>query len=178
MKIRDWYFQGWERREDENGKKALVYTGEYYSFPRGASVKPPAGIMAASLTAVYLFVALLPPEGGMWHYAAIPQLLELIPILYLIMGAARLLRVRDPMTFRDWYASWRRMKHASAWSVGFTAAMVLAEIAFLAFVGAEKILPELAYLLGELICAALSVSLFRYIDRHPFSVSAERADKE
>ena len=35
MRIRDWYFQGWERREDESGKRVLVYTGEVYTFPAG-----------------------------------------------------------------------------------------------------------------------------------------------
>lgn len=178
MRIRDWYFQGWERRTDENGKNVLVYTGEYYTFPGGATSKKPVLIMAAALTAAYLAAALLPQEGGMWHYAAIPQLLELIPIIYLFMGAVRLIRTKEPFTFRDWYASWRRIGHSAGWSIVFTAAMAATELAFLIAVGAERLLPELTYLLGEIICVALSVLLFRYIKNHPCSGSAGGADKE
>lgn len=170
MKIRDWYFQGWERREDEAGKKAFVYTGEYYTFPGGLRpLKAPAVGMAAALTALYLLAALFPAAGGMWRVAAIPQLLEIIPLVYLVIGAVCLLRAREPLTFRDLYASWRRMERASLWSLGFTALMVLAELVFLFLAAASVSLPrELLYLLGELCCAALSFALYRFLKRHPY----------
>ena len=179
MRIRDWYFQGWERRETA-GKSVLVYTGETYSFPGG--LRPHqrrTAFLTAALVLVYLGAALLPSPGGMWHYAAVPQLLELIPLIYLVMGLVRLLLAKVPFTYRDWYASWRRMKHAAAWSLGAAALMAAVEIVYLLFAAEDPSLPrELLYLLEALVCAALSFALFCYIRKHPCITSAPSAEKE
>ena len=143
MRIRDWYFQGWERRETAGGKTELIYTGEVYTFPGGLRpARKRCLLTAVPLLVLYVLIALLPPAGGMWRVAAIPQLLELIPLIYLVMGLVRLLTVKEPLTFRDWYASWRRIGVAAIGSAVLTAAMALAEIVFILFfsggaVGAE-----------------------------------------
>lgn len=180
MRVRDWYFQGWERREDENGKSAMVYTGEYYTFPGGLSgAKPPCLLMTAGLLALYLLVAFFPSEGGMWHFAAIPQLLELIPLIYLVMGGFRLLRAKEPMTFRDWYASLRRMETSALWSSVLTAFMAAMEIIYILFIAAGASMPaEPLYLLGEAGCAVLSVLLYRYLKNHPCDRSPGPPEKE
>lgn len=180
MRTRDWYFQGWERRTDENGKRCFVYTGEYYRFPGGVGkTRIPAVCLTAALCALFLLVALLPSAGGMWHLAAVPQLLEIIPLIYLVIGAVCLLRAKEPLTFRDYYASWRRMCISAYWSAGFTALMVLAELAYLFFVAESVYLPgEALYLLGELGCLALSTLLIRYIKNHPCISSAKQAEEE
>ncbi|MGM9614046.1 MAG: hypothetical protein ACI3W7_00775 [Oscillospiraceae bacterium] len=180
MRIRDWYFQGWERRIDENGKHCFVYTGEYYRFPDGIrKARIPAVCLTAALCALYLIIALLPSAGGMWHLAAAPQLLEIIPLLYLVMGAVCLLRAKEPLTFRDYHASWQRMRLSAYWSTGFTALMILAELAYL-FLAAETIsFPgEALYLLGELGCLALSILLIRCIKNHPCISSAQQTEEE
>ena len=157
---------GWERGPDG----ALRYAGEYYTLPEGRP-KTVAAILSGALVILYLLTALTPSEGGMWRFAAVPQLLELIPLVYLVMGTVRLFRAKSPMTYRDWYASWRRMKTSSAWSLVFTAAMILAELAF--FFAAEK--PntghELFYLVRILCCAALSFGLYRFLSKHPCTQS-------
>ena len=173
MKIRDWYFQGWERRPDENGKQQLIYTGEVYSFPNGMKpVRMAAGLHVGLLTILVLLVSLLPTEGGRWHWAAVPQLLELIPLLYLWMGLVRLLLSHEPMTYRAWHASVRRLLHASVWSLVFTGLMVLVQLIYL-FTGPTKLLSELLYLAELLCCAALSLHLFRYLRTHPYEQSAQ-----
>ena len=166
MKTRDWYFQGWERGADGE----LRYTGEYYSLLDGRP-KAVTSCLSGALCVLYLLTAFFPSEGGMWRIAAIPQLLELIPLIYLVMGAVRLLRAESPMTFRDWYASWRRMKTSAAWSLGFTAVMALAEVAFLFVAEKPGIGRELFYLARILGCAALSLGLYRFMSTHPCTQS-------
>lgn len=179
MRIRDWYFQGWERREDENGRRVFVYTGEYYAFPGGLrAARRTTGLLSAALILVYLLAALTPPEGGMWHLAAIPQLLELIPLVYLGMGVVCLLRAREPLTYRAWHASWRRMHRASLASLVFTAAMAVVEIVFLVLASPASVGAELLYLMEELTCAALSLGILLYIQKHPCSQSVVPTDKE
>lgn len=166
MRIRDWYFQGWERRERSDGKTDLVYTGEYYALPAGKPAAVLGGLTAAHI-AVYLTAALLPSPGGMWHIAAVPQLLELIPLIYLVIGLCCLLRAERPMTFRSWYASWRRMRVSAVWSIVFSALMSAAELAYL-FAGEELSLwVELSFLARTLILCGLGVVMYRYFVTHP-----------
>ena len=174
MRTRDWYFQGWERGPDGSFR----YTGEYYTLPAGKP-KTVTLCLGGALCAVYLLTALLPSEGGMWRIAAVPQLLEIIPLIYLVIGAVCLLRADDPMTFRDWYASWRRMKSSAAWSLVFSAAMTLAELAFLFAAKGYRLGPELLYHARVLCCAALSFCLHRFLHMHPCaqSVSEQGADR-
>ncbi len=179
MKIRDWYFQGWERRANDAGKTEFVYTGEYYSFPDGAVPARRAALCSlAALLALYLLLALQPSPGGMWHFAAIPQLLEIIPLIYLVMGAVCLIKAKQPMTFRDYYASWRRMGTAAWWSVGFTGLMAAVEVAYFFAADSLRLWSEIAYLLGGLACAALSAWLAAYIKKHPCVPSVRRTEKE
>ena len=179
MRIRDWYFQGWERREDENGKLRFVYTGEVYRFPGGmAAVRKFAVLFAAALIALYALVALNPSAGGMWHWAAVPQLLEIIPLVYLLIGAVCLLRAKEPLTYRDYHASWQRMRYAALWSVCFSALMVAAEIAYFFAVPEARFADEILYFLGELALTALSLVLARYINKHPAAASPGQAEKE
>lgn len=179
MRIRDWYFQGWERRADESGKLRFVYTGEVYRFPGGmAAVRKPAVLLAAALIALYALVALNPSAGGMWHWAAVPQLLEAIPLLYLLIGAVCFLRAKEPLTYRDWHASWRRMRYAASWSVVFAALMAAVEIAYFLAVPEARFADEILYFLGELALTALSLALTRHITKHPAAASAGQAEKE
>ena len=170
MRIRDWYFQGWERRVDDDGKKTFVYTGEYYGFPGGAKpLKIPAAVLIAALLGMYLLVAFLPSPGGMWHYAAPPQLIEILPLVYLAIGAVQFLRAPERMTYRAFHTSWLRIKRASLWSLILTGCMVLAEIIYLFAVPEAELSRELLYLLGELACAALSAALCLFVRRHPYT---------
>ncbi len=177
MRIRNWYFQGWERRTGENGKSVFVYTGEYYEVQEGA--RPRVLALAALLVVLYLPAALLPSPGGLWRVAAIPQLLEIIPLIYLVIGGVCLLRSRGDMTFRDWYASWRRMEKSAMWSILFSCLMVCVEAVYLVLFTGEYILQrELLFLLNVLCCSAVSAVLFEYIRRHPCKQSAFKSKKE
>ena len=145
---------------------SLHYTGEYYMLP-GGRPKTTVFALSAGLLALFLLTALLPSAGGMWHIAAIPQLLELIPLIYLVMGAFCLARVNGPMTFRGWYASWRRLCTAALWSLIFCAAMVLAEAAFFIFGESFRIGEEILFLIRVIGCAVLSWFLWRYLKNNP-----------
>ena len=166
MRTRDWYFQGWERGPDGE----LCYTGEYYALP-AERPKTVTLCLSGALCVLYLLTALLPSEGGMWRIAAIPQLLELIPLIYLVMGGVRLLRAENPMTFRVWYASWRRIRTSALWSLVFTAAMAAAELAFLFAAEKPDVGQELLFLARVLGCAALSFGLYRFVLTHPCTQS-------
>jgi hypothetical protein len=173
LRVNDWYFQGWERRLDANGKKRFVYTGEYYSFPGGTkALKKPTAMMAAALVALYLVLAFFPPAGGMWRIAAIPQLLVIIPLIYLGMGAVCLVRAPEKMTYRDYHSSWLRLTKSLWGCVVAFGAMAAVELVFLVLYGGETpILPELIYWLGQLAALALSVCFLRFVKKHPCSQS-------
>ena len=166
MRTRDWYFHGWERRTDENGRSAFVYTGEYYTLP-GGSPKTAAGVLTGALAVVYLTTALLPSEGGMWRIAAVPQLLALIPLIYLILGCVCLFRSKQPMTYRDWYASWRRMRVSAAAGFILTACMTAVQLVFLFSGSYKSVGSELFYLFRTAVCAALNGTICLFLYRHP-----------
>ena len=179
MRIRDWYFQGWERRTDENGRSTLVYTGEYYALPGGMKTARSVCVpLSLAVVAAYLILALNPSPGGMWRIAALSQLPEIIPLIYMLMGLVKLLTVKEPMTYRDWRASWRRLGIAAIASAALTACMVLTELAYIVMYARGAVLPELPFFLTELGCFALSLSLAVYIRTHPCTQSADRTDKE
>ena len=174
MRIRDWYFQGWERRTGENGRSVLVYTGEVYSFPRGLRAARAICLpLSLAIIAAYLILALNPSPGGMWRIAAVPQLLEIIPLIYLGMGLMRLLLVKEPLTYRDWYASWRRLGQSAIASAVLTACMTLAEIVYILLYARDRVGQELPYLLPELGCFLLSYALAVYIRKHPCTPSVQ-----
>ena len=177
MKYRNWYFQGWERRKDEDGRNAYVYTGEYYRLQDG--FKLPVLGAGVLLIVLYLTAALLPSSGGMWRIAAVPQLLELIPLIYLVLGGVCLARCRGDFTFRDWYASWRRLERSALFSTVFCCLMAGVEIVYLILFAGEYTLPrELLFLLNELLCAGLSVFLFVFIRKHPCTQTVMESNKE
>ena len=178
MRIRDWYFQGWERRKDKNGKTRFVYTGETYVFPGGIkTVRSKACVMTATAVVLYLAAAFFPPAGGMWRIAAFSQLLEIIPLVYLVMGAVCLLRVKEPLTFRDVYASWRRMERASLVSGVIASAMAATEIAFLILYGVNgSLFREFLFTAEAAGCAAVSFVLYAYIRKHPCNAEAPKQE--
>ena len=167
MKIRDWYFQGWERRADEQGKKQFYYTGEYYRFRDGIRpVRLHLTAAAVVLTALYLLLTLCPTEGGMWRIAAIPQLLELIPLIYLMMAVVRLLANPEKMNYRQYHASWLRGRRSLWWSGGFCAVCAAVELVFLlSGQGVIHLISELLWLAGWIIAALLSFFCARYLTR-------------
>jgi hypothetical protein len=171
--MNDWYFRGWERRLDADGKKRFVYTGEYYCFPGGIqTLKKPVAVLSAALVALYLVLAFFPPAGGMWHIAAIPQLLVIIPLIYLGMGAVCFVRGPEKMTYRDYRGSWLRLKWSLWGCVVAFGAMAAVELVFLVLYGAQTpILPELVYWLGQLLALALSIFFLRFVKKHPCSQS-------
>ena len=172
MRFRDWYFQGWERRTDENGKSGFVYTGEYYIFPGGiASAKKICLTLSLALIVCYAAAAFFPSPGGMWHFAAIPQLLELIPLIYIVIGLTRLLLSKEPLTYRDYHASWRRLRTAAIGSAVLTACMALTELVYLVLYARSDILPEIPFFLAECACFSLSFALTSYIKKHPCAQS-------
>ena len=174
MRTREWYFHGWELRRTPDGKSKYVYTAEYYHFPGGMRrARLHLALPTAGLLLLFWLVACHPAEGGMWRPSAIPQLLELIPLLYLVIGLVCCFCVKEPMTFRAWYSSLQCVKKSALFSCLFTGAMAVLEIIYLLAV-AEKphLLRELLYLLGQLGCAAFSLYMALYLRRHPCAQTA------
>ena len=173
MRVNDWYFRGWEKKKGPNGKTTLVYTGEYYSFKDGiAPLKKTCGVLTVLLIVFYALVAFFPSEGGMWRFSAIPQLLELIPMLYLIIGTVNLLRVKgERMTFREYYGSWHNIRWTVWGSTALTALMCAAEVVYLCLPNDNAILPirEMLYFMGDLICLAISIAYVAVTRKNPCS---------
>lgn len=175
MRMNQWYFQGWEKHKDENGKTDFVYVGEYYTLPQGLKqAKTVSGWLTVGAVALYALVAFLPSAGGLWRFSAPAQLLELIPLIYLCMGVVNLLlKKQERMTYRDWYGSWRRMRWASLWAAIFAGAMGVTQVVYMiGFSGGQAIGRELLHLVGQVLCAGLCVALRLYIQKHPCTQSS------
>ena len=180
MRANDWYFRGWKLQTDENGKKAYVYQGEYYSFPKGLQpIKESCAILAGILIVLYLLLAFFPSPGGMWRIAAIPQLLELIPLIYLVIGTVNLLRLKEnSMTFRDYHTSWKNICWSSWLSLILTAAMAVVEVVYLCLFDDIAPIREMLFFMGEMILAVISWQLVRIVRGNPCSQTASQNTKE
>ena len=176
MKVRDWYFQGWERREDAKGRAAFVYTGEYYSFP--AKLKRPkltAALYTAAVAACYCLAAFSRADGAMWRIAAVPQLLDLIPLIYLVLGAVCLIAAKQPMTFRAWYTSWRRLRSAALWCAVLAAGMAAVQLVYIVMNGAYTPL-EFGYLAASLASGLSAYLLRRRMTANPCDQTGGSSD--
>ncbi|MCD7768882.1 MAG: hypothetical protein LUH36_02010 [Oscillospiraceae bacterium] len=174
MKMSKWYFQGWEKRKDQNGKTEYVYVGEHYTLPHGLKqAKLVSGLLTGGAVIAYVLTAFFPSAGGMWRPAAPAQLLVIVPLLYLCIGTVNLLLQKEErLTYRDWYSSWRRMTRSSLWAVLLAAAMAVVELVYIvAFSGGEALGEELLYLLRQLICVGLLAAQRIYIQKNPCAQS-------
>lgn len=114
------FFDGYQAEETQDGKrkKRLVYRGEYYGFPGGPAegrrVKVTCTLLIVLSAGLNLCNQFYPSYGGMDRCVAIPSLLSLIPMIFLMIGLINLLITKDKWEIRMVYAGHRRLRRSGA----------------------------------------------------------------
>lgn len=162
-KSQNWYLRSWVQQEI-NGKKQLVYTGEYYKLLLDPSARRNAKIAAAALyvllCSVYLGIETTLSQGGLVWYAGAPCLLAVIPLFYLGLGVWNLVRTEEYFTYRRRYAAFTRLRIGGWGSCILLGFGTLGQAFFLLqYRHLLSLKPELIFLFGALICFLLSAAL-------------------
>lgn len=154
----DRYFDGYERVpvEDAKGRVRykLRYTAEWYGYEqegRQKKLKLSTGLLTLVTMAFYFIAQLNPSLGGMVRYMAIPSLLALVPMMFVVIGLINFLMAKQKWEKRVYYAGYRRLFRAGIVLLILLAAWLVLEIVFICMnpglLGEE---------LGYLLCAAVS----------------------
>ena len=169
-----WYFDGYKRVEKEkpNGKMGseLVYVGEYYGFNGGkkemTDLKKKTLFLSIASLILYFYAQFNPSTGGMVHWMAIPSLLSLIPIMFLVMGFINFLPAKEKWEIRVYYAGYRRLYRSSIGTLVFLCIWAVMEAVYVLF-NIGDILDELVYFLCVIASTILMAFQVRLIKAHP-----------
>ncbi len=167
-----WFFEGYkgtyETDEDGNkGKRKLVYVGEYYGFRGGREElalmkKVCAGLTLLSLLA-FFYAQFFPSTGGMIHWLAIPSLLALVPVIFMIMGLINFLPSKDKWEIRVYYSGYRRLLRWSYIYLVLDAIWLEMEIIFI-IMNPSLIMSELRFalsILASIVAISVEIKLMR-----------------
>lgn len=163
MKIKgSWYFDGYKGVDEvqPNGKikTRLEYVGEWYGFSGGKDelkdMKKKTLILSIACVIPYFIAQFNPSVGGMVHWMAIPSLLSLIPLIFLVMGFINFLPAKEKWEIRVYYAGYRRLYRSSIGILVFLCIWLGMETVYV-FLNLGSILGELLYFL----CVAASTVL-------------------
>ena len=118
----DTYFAGYEREETEDPvsgrrKARYVYHGAYYIFgvpdPSYRRFRLWSAARMAGAVLAFVGAHLLGPRGTVLPYIGLPALFSIIPLVYVLLGAAGLMRAKTPrMTVREYAFGLGRMENA------------------------------------------------------------------
>lgn len=169
----EWYFEGYEvKTVTENGKKKKVYgeyKGKYYSLGMDAAALKRFRIQHFLLCilylAIYLFISLRPSYAAS-TWPGMFNLLNLIPIIYLIIGSVYFLMAKPEMTIRTVYSSVKAIVRSLYAILIFSVLAVISDI--FAAGNAGNIFGENSvYLAGSLVCATVAAVLVVMWRKHP-----------
>lgn len=169
-----WYFDGYVRRERvmPNGKtkQVLEYTGEWYGLKGGKAELSRLKLQTLSLAlvafAAYLVAQFNPSAGGMVHWLAIPSLLSLVGMIYMVVGFINFLPVKEEWEIRNYYAGYRRLRWSSWVTLVLYAIWTVMELVY-TFAHLGSLLGELVYLLLAVISTAAMALEVWLIQAHP-----------
>ena len=166
---KNWYFQGWKSRKELSPSGRLHTVWEYdddmYSFDISTKafqwLRISFIVIPALIIIVWILFSLFSSFArdsilyvGIFWYGSV------IPMIYMVMGAAGAVRMKQEMTYRDLYACYRRIK-VSSWILPFVFLLsIVGTVVFIIYVAENySIQMESAHLLGSLILMILSLTL-------------------
>ena len=173
----NWYLDGWRRRTeyDVSGKKHTVwdYQGAYYSYHLEAAalsrLKWRRIATGVFLLLLWIVLSLSPAKGKDYaFYVGGPWFLAILPLMELLLGMIGTGRTRAQMTYRDFYAGYKRLQYGSYILFPLLFVAVVSDIVF-AIVYRQYIstLWEILWIIGAAICmltdGVLIVSLCRNV---------------
>ena len=167
---RNWYFNGWESRKEmsSSGRVRTVWTynDDYYAFdlsPKAFRLLKICFIaVPALIVLLWIFFSLVKSIGrdtvlyvGAFWYVSV------IPMIYMVMGAAGAFKLQPEMTYRDIYACYRRIKVASWILPVLFLLSVIGNVVFLIIYKEYfSIQTELLWMIGAFVLFLLSLFLF------------------
>jgi len=118
---------------------------------------------------------LLPSIGQYLYYVIFPSLLSAIPMIFLIMGAIRLICAKPRMTYRVYRCSALRIKYAlycSAALLGLgVAGQAVNMVVNRSSISQSSGWPtEILWIIGNLACLAIALALIYLQKRYPAKV--------
>lgn len=171
----NWYLRGWEYHEVD-GKKKLVYTGEYYTHglsQRGLGrLKLAHGLLALILLVVFYAFASNGAPCGEVFYVGMPVLLTQIPLIYYLIGVVSFLFVKEKLTYRALRGSIMRIRVAAWIAASLLAVSLIGQIIWFllsppAGSGLQK---ALLYLAGTIVCTSILLLQLFLLRRFPAAV--------
>ena len=170
-RLNGWYMRSWQRVARSDGKGFdFEYVGELYGFARPTEqvkrLKRLLLVGYVALVAVYLLAALVPSAGAMWRWVGLPQMLTLIPLIYLGMSVVRLMLCGEKFPYRDYHAGFLRLKKSCVASLVLLSATLLSELIFTVLY-AENAGRELPFVAELALCIGLCAAGLAAAKRFP-----------
>jgi hypothetical protein len=170
-----WFFDGYTRveqptKDGAGTRQVLVYTGEYYGLPGGAeglrTVKRQSVIATVLCLLAYFYAQFFPSSGGMYRLVALPGILTLVPMMFLLIGLGNFLFAKTEWEIRVYYAGYRRM---ARWAIAQAVLLGLWAAAEIVYVALHLSLfgEELPYLMAALVSVAANLWLVLLTRAHP-----------
>lgn len=171
----DWYLEGWNREViEENGKKRTVwrYTGEYFRYdltPKGLKrLKAAYGLLTVMLLAVWLHFSMMRVASREFFFVGAEWFLCILPFMELILGVCCFLPVKEKMTYRAMYGSYKRCTYGSRILLVLLFLTIVGEIVFLVLYGGRVYLRrEIVWLLGVLWCFVCDLIIVILLHKYP-----------
>lgn len=172
---RDWYLEGWNREAVvENGKKRMVwrYTGEYFRYdltPAGLKrLKAVYAVLLVVLLGVWFRFSMTRVAAREFFFVGAQWFLCIIPFMELILGVCCFLPVKEKMTYRAMYGSYKRCVYGSWGLLILLALTLVGGIVFLALYGSRIYLPrEIVWLFGVLVCLVCDLAFVILLRKYP-----------
>ena len=162
----NWYLDGWHRRieRDVSGKKHTVweYQGVYYSydlkpaaFSRLKWKRVAAGVL---LLLAWFVLSMLPAKGKDYaFYVGGPWFLAILPLMELFLGLIGTIRTPAKMTYRDFYAGYKRLQYGSYIAFPFFLIAVIGDIVFaILYQNHISLSWEALWIAGGIICVLIN----------------------
>lgn len=171
---RDWYLEGWSReRVEENGKTRTVwkYTGEYFRYDLTSKglklLKTAYAALTVLLLAMWFWLSMVRVASREFFFVGAEWFLCIIPFMELLLGVGCFLPVRERMTYRAMYGSYKRCVYGSRCLLVLLCLTVAGEVVFLALYGGRVYLPrEIVWFLGVLGCLLCDLALVLLLGKY------------
>lgn len=166
------FFDGYQVEYDGQGKKSLRYTAEWYGFSQPGQQRRLKWVVSGlilGMLACYFAAQFFPSPGGMARYMAVPSLLSLVPMIFLLMGWVNFLLAKQHWELRVYYAGYRRLTRASWCQLALLALWWAAECFYMVTHWAE-IAGELGYFCCITLSTAAVTALVILLRKHPAQV--------
>lgn len=169
----DRYFDGYQRVPETdaegNVRYKLKYMAEWYGYEKPGDqkkLKLAASLLTLIMLAFYLIAQFNPSVGGMVRYMAIPSLLALVPMMFVVMGLVNFLLARQKWELHVYYAGYRRLFRAGIVLLLFLAAWLALELVFICM-NSDLLRGELMYLCCAIVSTASETALVVLLRKNP-----------